>query len=90
MKACHQIANFSDSKKDTELKEQKRECLIELIDVLDEPEAVDTLFNDKILLQSVKMIEANLFRTFTNKSKCHTPISRQILPTKMITAVFER
>jgi len=41
LKACHKIADFSDTKKDVELKDAKKECLIEIIDVLDEPEAAD-------------------------------------------------
>lgn len=69
-RACtHQIADFSDSKKDIELKEDKKECLIEMIDVLDESEAADVLLSDKIMAEAFKMICSNLFRTFTNKSK---------------------
>ena len=36
LKACHTIADFSDSKKDLELKDNKKETLIEIIDLLDE------------------------------------------------------
>jgi hypothetical protein len=39
-----------------------------MIDVFNEPEAADTLLNDKILTEAFKMISANLFRTFANKS----------------------
>jgi hypothetical protein len=68
-KACTaQIADFADPKKDVELKDDKKECLIEMIDVFNEPEASDTLLNDKILTEAFKMISANLFRTFANKS----------------------
>ena len=68
-RACAvQIADFSDPKKDLELKDDKKECLIEMIDVLNEPEAADILLNDKILTEAFKMISANLFRTFANKS----------------------
>ena len=43
------IADFSDSKKDQELKESKKECLIEIIDLLDEQEAPDYVVNEKTL-----------------------------------------
>jgi len=56
LKACHTIADFSDSKKDTELKEIKKETLIEIIDLLDEQEAPDYVINEKILDASFKMI----------------------------------
>ena len=36
LKACHTIADFTDSKKDLELKDNKKETLIEIIDLLDE------------------------------------------------------
>ena len=49
LKACHRIADFSDAKKDVELKEQKKECLIEIIDVLDEPEAADYIIKERVL-----------------------------------------
>ena len=68
LKACHKIADFSDVKKDVELKETKKECLIEIIDVLDEPEAADTVFKERVLEAAMQMISANLFRTFANKS----------------------
>ena len=63
------IADFSDSKKDVELKEQKKECMIEIIDVLDEPEASEYIIKEKVLEATLAMIRANLFRTFANKSK---------------------
>ena len=63
------IADFTEAKKDVELKESKKECLIELIDVLEESEAPDTLINEKVLTEVFRMIQANLFRTFTNKGK---------------------
>lgn len=69
LKACHKIADFSDNKKDTELKDAKKECLIEIIDVLDEPEAADYVIKERVLEQAMQMISANLFRTFANKSK---------------------
>ena len=69
LKACHTIADFSDSKKDVELKESKKETLIEIIDLLDEQEAPDYVINEKILEASFKMISMNLFRTFANKSE---------------------
>ena len=49
LKACHTIADFSDSKKDLELKDNKKETLIEIIDLLDEQEAPDYVINEKIL-----------------------------------------
>lgn len=69
LKACSQhIADFTDPKKDVELKDDKKECLIELIDVLDESES-DLLLSDKIVEEAFKTIAVNLFRTFANKSK---------------------
>ena len=69
LRACHTIADFGDSKKDTELKENKKECLIEIIDLLDEQEAPDVVINEKTLEAAMQMISTNLFRTFANKSK---------------------
>lgn len=69
LKACHRIADFSDSKKDTDLKDQKKECLIEIIDVLDEPEAAEYIIKERVLEAAMLMLSANLFRTFANKSK---------------------
>ena len=53
LKACHTIADFSDSKKDLELKDNKKETLIEIIDLLDEQEAPDYVINEKILEASL-------------------------------------
>jgi hypothetical protein len=36
LKACSRQADFSDSKKDTEYKDQKKEAMIDLIDILDD------------------------------------------------------
>ena len=69
LKACHKIADFSEAKKDLELKEAKKECLIEIIDVLDEPEAAEYIVKERVLEAAMQMISANLFRTFANKSK---------------------
>ena len=69
LRACMDIADFTEAKKDVELIESKKECLIELIDVLEESEAPDTLINEKVLTEVFRMIQANLFRTFTNKGK---------------------
>ena len=69
LKACQKIADFSDAKKDVELKEAKKECLIEIIDVLDEPEAAEYIIKERVLEAAMQMISANLFRTFANKSK---------------------
>lgn len=67
------MANFqADSKKNpdqVEFKDKKRETLIELIDVLDDSEAYDTLLNESILKESMVMISKNVYRTFSNKSK---------------------
>ena len=49
MKACHTIADFSDAKKDVELKENKKETLIEIIDLLDDQDAPDYVINEKVL-----------------------------------------
>lgn len=65
-------ADFTDAKKDTEVKDEKKECLIELIDVLDENDAYDCLHTEQILKEAVVTIGANLFRTFANKSKTLT------------------
>ena len=46
LKACYKIADFSDSKKDVEWKEQKKEILIEIIDILDDNAAGQLLLND--------------------------------------------
>lgn len=36
LRACYKLADFSDSKKDSDFKEQKKECMIDLIDTLDD------------------------------------------------------
>lgn len=70
LRACYRLADFSDSKKDLEFKEQKKECMIELIDSLDDATlAPQYLFNEHILKEAFKLVESNIFRTFTNKSK---------------------
>jgi len=44
--------------------------MIDLIDTLDDNvHAPQYLFNEHILKEVVKLVEANIFRTFTNKSK---------------------
>lgn len=49
LKVCRsQMADFTESKKHIDLKDDKKECLIELIDVLDENDAADCLHTDKI------------------------------------------
>jgi hypothetical protein len=68
-----------------ELKDDKKECLIELIDVLDESEAASTLFVDKVLTDAFQMIGTNLFRAFANKSK--TLSYSEILENKKTSAV---
>jgi serine/threonine-protein phosphatase 2A regulatory subunit B' len=73
LKACRDhIADFSDPKKDVDLKEFKKECLIECIDLLDHADAPDYIMNEQILNESMKTISANLFRTFANKNRGKT------------------
>ena len=78
LKACHKIADFSDVKKDVELKEAKKECLIEIIDVLDEAEAAEYIIKERVLEAAMQMISANLFRTFANKSRSRIICLNQI------------
>mmetsp|Transcript_34875 Transcript_34875/g.26042 ORF Transcript_34875/g.26042 Transcript_34875/m.26042 type:complete len:188 (+) Transcript_34875:269-832(+) len=66
------MADFSEQKKDVEFKDVKKEILIELIDILDDPAALQFLLNETILSNSIKMISCNLFRTFTNKQNKKT------------------
>ena len=49
LKACHKIADFSDPKKDVELKEAKKECLMEIIDVLDEADAAEYIIKERVM-----------------------------------------
>ena len=76
LKACHKIADFSDVKKEVELKDAKKECLIEIIDVLDEPEAAEYVIKERVLEAAMQMISANLFRTFANKSRASRIFSK--------------
>ena len=69
LKGCYRLADFSETKNDLDFKEQKKDALIELIDILDDPAAPQYLLNDLVLREAIKLIEANLFRTFSNKSK---------------------
>jgi Protein phosphatase 2A regulatory B subunit (B56 family) len=47
LRACYKLADFSDSKKDTEFKDQKKEAMIDLIDILDDANlAPQYLFNE--------------------------------------------
>ena len=44
--------------------------MIDLIDTLDDTNlAPQYLFNEPILKEVIKLVETNIFRTFTNKSK---------------------
>jgi serine/threonine-protein phosphatase 2A regulatory subunit B' len=79
------MVDFTDPKKDVEMKDEKKECLIELIDVLDENDAVELIASDKIIQEAFNMIGANLFRTFANKSK--TLSYSEILENKKTSAV---
>lgn len=46
--------------------------MIDLIDILeDTSNASQYLFNEPILKEALKMVEANIFRTFTNKGNKH-------------------
>ena len=43
--------------------------MIDLIDTLDDPNlAPQYLFNEQILKEAIKLVESNIFRTFSNKS----------------------
>lgn len=55
-----------------EFKEAKRNILIELIDILDDSEAPETLLNEEVLQESMQMISKNVYRTFTNKANLKT------------------
>lgn len=63
------MADFTDSKKEQDFKDFKKDTLIEIIDILEDPGAISVLINEQILKEAIKMIEVNVFRTFTNKSK---------------------
>lgn len=63
------MADFTDNKKDLEFKDQKKDTLIEVIDILEDPAAFQVLLNEQVLFEAVKLVESNIFRTFTNKSK---------------------
>ena len=69
---CHRAASFqADSKKqpaEVEFRDAKREVLIELIDAMDELAADDILHTEEVLHAAMQMIEANIFRTFANKT----------------------
>lgn len=69
LKACYKQADFSESKKDTEFKELKKDTLIEVIDILEDPAAFQVLMNESVLKEAIKLVEVNIFRTFTNKGK---------------------
>jgi serine/threonine-protein phosphatase 2A regulatory subunit B' len=70
LKACHRIFSFKDAKVETELKDKKRETLLEIVDYLD----VDpTFFEKEILAEAFKMISVNLFRTLGSS---HTPSTK--------------
>jgi len=86
LRACQMhMPDFTDAKKDTDMKDEKKECLIELIDVLDENEALDLISDEKVVQEAFQTIGANLFRTFANKSK--TLSYSEILENKKTSAV---
>jgi hypothetical protein len=68
MQFCYEPANFqADPKKNpeqVEYKDNKREIMIELIDILDENEADEYLHTEETLRAAMIMIEKNIFRTF--------------------------
>jgi hypothetical protein len=46
------MPDFTDAKKDTDMKDEKKESLIELIDVLDENDALDLISNEKVVQEA--------------------------------------
>lgn len=60
LKACCVICNFKDEKVEVELKEQKKNTLLELVDYLN---ADNTVFNSSVLKALMVTVNANLFRT---------------------------
>jgi len=40
LKACHRLADFSDVKKDQDFKDHKKDTMIEIIDILEDPGAI--------------------------------------------------
>jgi serine/threonine-protein phosphatase 2A regulatory subunit B' len=70
LRACHQIFSFKDAKVNTELKDKKRETLLEIVDYLD---ADPSFYEKEILSEAFKMINVNLFRTLGNS---HSPSSK--------------
>lgn len=52
-----------------EFRDQKRNTLIDLIDILDDNQASDYLLNEVTLAESMQMVSKNVYRTFSNKSK---------------------
>jgi serine/threonine-protein phosphatase 2A regulatory subunit B' len=72
LRVCHQQFDFRDQKKDVEMKNAKKETLIELIDNLQEGDS--ELFCDIVLQDAFKMISENIFRTFTNKTNVKSTV----------------
>lgn len=72
MRVCHQQFDFRDQKKDVDMKNAKKETLIELIDNLQEGDS--ELFCDIVLQDAFKMISENIFRTFTNKTNIKSTV----------------
>ena len=68
------------------MKEDKKECLLELIDAIDESsEAPEYLFQERVIAEAFLCIRSNLFRAFANKSKTLT--YSEILENKKTSAV---
>lgn len=65
LKSCtERMADFLDPKKDIELKESKKNCVVEMIDILDDSHSYETLHTEIVLTEAVRMVAANIFRTF--------------------------
>jgi len=61
------ICDFQDFAKDKQLKEEKKQCLVEMIEGLEG--MTESSLTQLMLADCFKMISTNLFRTFANKSK---------------------
>lgn len=62
--------------------------MIEVIDILDDPAASQYLINEGVFKEALKVIDANLFRTFTNKGNFYIPyLTRFLLVVKKSSSV---
>lgn len=62
---CCVIFDFSDPSKNVKEKEIKRQTLLELVDYIS---SVTTKFNEVTMQEIIKMVSANLFRTFSSSN----------------------